>query len=314
MKSKGFGWLWIIGIPLLIVLVAWSPAGGNLLLTLALPFTIAGRILRQLSLSGEVGNVAAIGLYIMVCVSPLLLVRKKDGWKRNGLLLLECLALFWVMWYMVNPNQMPLPLRNEVGMAIYAGAVYSVMITWGVNKLLAGADRMIQKEIYTALQVILLVCAVICLLDGVGLGFSAYRAGLDRVSAGNTALTDRQLFPTYLFLTLEFCLGMVEHLLVAWILGLGMKLLGKLEEDPYSESCEKMSEGIFALCRKAIPLILGTNMILNLGQVFFAGLLVNVDVTLRIPVVSLGLTFAMMALTRLLGEGKALKDDNDLFI
>lgn len=314
MKSKSFTWLWIFGIPLIITLAAAAPTGGDLLLTLALPFTEAGEILRKLSLSGAAGNAAALGLYGMLCVSPLLLLRKGDGWRKNGLLILACGVLFWVMWYMVNPGMMPVQMQNQVGRAIYACAVYSVMLAWGVLKLMDQANQAIEKEIYRALRIFLIVCAVQMAIQGLGFGFSAYRQAMENVNTGNTALTDSQLMPTYMFLTLRFCLNVLEHLIVVWSLVQTVKLLWALEEDPYSEKCQKLSGDIFAWCRKAIPLTAVSSMILNLGQVFLARWLVNVSVTLHIPAVSVGMTFAVMALIRLLGEGKALKDDNDLFI
>jgi hypothetical protein len=41
---------------------------------------------------------------------------------------------------------------------------------------------------------------------------------------------------------------------------------------------------------------------------------VNVDFQLRLPVLSLAVTFGLMALVRLIDQGKALKEDNELFV
>lgn len=311
---KDFHWLWVILLPVLIVLPAAAPAGGNILLMLAMPFVTAGEILRDLSLSGGMGNLAAIGLYILLCAAPLLLIHKGDGWKENALLVLASSVMFWVMWYLVNPGQMPAVMRNDVGKAIYVGAIYSVMVTWGIFKLMHKADRVIQTQIYGALRIFLIICAVQFAMEGVGFGLSAYRDQLDAIQTANTALTTQQLMPSMLFLTLEYCFGALENLIVAWILMLGVRLLYALEEDPYSEECHKMSVVIFKWCAKAIPLVAVINLILNLGQILLASVLVNINYVLRIPALSLAVTFGMMALTRLLGQGKALKDDNDLFI
>ena len=311
---KDFHWLWVLVIPMIVVLPIVAPEGGNVLLLMTVPFVKAGEILRGLSLSGDMGNLVAIGLYLMVCALPLWLIRRDSGMLENGLLIVASILMLRVMWLMINPGQMTAYMRNDLGMTIHAGAVYSVMITWGLLKLLRSADRTVQERIYSALRIFLMICAVQFVMEGLGFGFSAFREKFNAVHAGNTALSDSQLMPTVLFMSLEYCLKVVEHLMIAWILMLGVKLLEKLEEDPYSEDCQKMAQVIFSWCKKAIPFAAVSNMLLNVGQVLMAPILVNVSMELRMPVLSLAVTFSVMALTRLLAQGKAIKDDNDLFI
>ena len=95
---------------------------------------------------------------------------------------------------------------------------------------------------------------------------------------------------------------------------LGTRLLDALEEDPYSQRCHALSVEIFRWCKKMIPLVAGVNLTLNLAQVLLAPLLVTVHLELRLPTLSLAVAFGMMALTRLLEEGKAIKEDNDLYV
>ena len=311
---KDLNWMWIFTLPVLLLLPMLSPDGGNLLMSLAWPFVKAGEILRKLSLSGDMGNLAAIGLYVLLCIAPLFLIRKDDGIRSNILLAVGSGVLFRVMWLMVNPGQMPAHMRNEVGMAIHAGTIYSVMITWGVLKLMSRADLTVKANIYEALKIFLMICAGQFLFVGLGLGMGQFRAQLAATETGNTALSDMQLMPSIIFITMDFCYGLLENLAVAWVLVLGTRLLDALEEDPYSQRCHDISLEIFRWCKKMIPLVAGVNLTLNLGQVFLARWLVNVNLELRLPVLSLAVAFGMMALTRLLEEGKAIKDDNDLFV
>lgn len=311
---KDLNWMWLLALPVLLLLPMLSPDGGDLLQSLAWPFVKAGQILRKLSLSGSVGNLCAIGLYVMLCVAPLFLIRRGDGIRTNILLVVGSAVMFWVMWLMVNPGQMPAHMRSDMGMAIYAGTIYSVMITWGVLKLMSRTDLTVQKNIYEALRIFLLICAGQFLFVGLGLGLGQFRAQLAATEAGNTALTDMQLMPSIIFITMDFCYSLLENLAVAWILVLGTRLLDALEEDPYSQRCHDISLEIFRWCKKMIPLVAGVNLTLNLGQVLLARWLVNVNLELRLPTLSLAVAFGMMALTRLLEEGKNLKEDNDLFI
>lgn len=311
---KDLNWMWILVLPLVLLVPVLSPEGGNLLLSLAWPFVKAGEILRNLSLSGGAGNLCAIGLYVLLCMAPLLLIRKGDGRRVNGLLVLGSAVMFWVMWLMVNPGQMPAHMRNDVGKAIYAGTIYSVMITWGVLKLMSKADLTVKDRIYEALRLFLLICAGQFVFVGLGLGLGAFREQLAAVETGNTALNDWQLMPSFIFITLDFCYGLLENLAVAWVLVLGTRLLSALEADPYSDLCHKLSVEIFRWCKKMIPLVAGVNLTMNLAQVLLAPFLVNLNLELRLPTLSLAIAFGMMALTRLLEEGKAIKDDNDLFV
>lgn len=314
MKSKRLTWLWILGVPLIIGLVAASPEQGNVLLLLAVPFTAAGNILRELSLSGTAGNWVAIGLYVAVCISPLLLIRKSDSSRENLLLVLATAVLFRVMWLMVNPDMMPYTMRNEVGKSIYAGAVYSVFVTWGVTKLMLKTDLNASEKIYQALRTFLLACAALFLIDGVGLGLSSFRADLNGMTAANTMLSDSELLPSIMFLAGAFTFRVAESILVAGILFIAYRLVLELEADPYSQHCHDISCSIFLWSRRTIRVVAASNLAMNLGQVLFAGYLVNVDFQLRLPVLSLAVTFGMMALTRLLDQGKALKEDNELFV
>lgn len=314
MKSKGFGWLWIFAVPLLIGLAALSPGGGNLLLLLAMPFVKAGELLRQLSLMSAMGNRIALVLYCAVCASPLLLIRKSDPGRENLLLILASMVLFRVMWLLVNPDMMPVNMRNEVGKVIYTGAVYSVFVTWGIMKLMLRTDLTIQANVYKALQIFLLICSVCFLVEGLGFGLSRFAATLETLKTENTLLSESQLLPSVMFQAADFTFTLAENVLVAWILFLGARLVMELEEDPYSEACQNMSNGIFLWCRRTIRAVAAANLAMNLGQVLFAGELVNVNLTIRIPVLSLAVTFGMMALTRLLAKGRQIKEDNDLFI
>lgn len=314
MKSKGFGWLWVFGVPLLVGLAAISPRGGNVLLLMAMPFVKAGELLRQLSLMSAMGNRIAIVLYTGLCISPLLLIRRSDSSRENLLLILASMVLFRVMWLMVNPDMMPANMRNEVGKAVYAGAVYSVFVTWGISKLMLKTDLTIQANVYRALQIFLLICAACFLTEGLGFGLSRFRAALDVMKAENTMLSESALLPSVMFQAADFTFTLAENLLVAWILFLGAKLVMELEADPYSEAAQNLSNTIFLWCRRCIRMVAAANLAMNLGQVLFAGKLVNVDLTIRLPVLSMAVTFGMMALTRLLAKGREIKEDNDLFI
>lgn len=304
-KNLGIGFVCVLASLLIL-------AGGEALTALALPFTLTGSGLRALSLSGGAGNVAAIVLYILLCLSPLALKGRKKREKSDIWLLLCCGLMFHVLYLMVNPGMRPAGMRNGVGDLIYASSVYSVLLAWGVGKLMKAADAD-GVNIYQALRIFLTICAVELAVVGVFGGALGFVDKVKELQAANT-MPGVDLTMTYLFQGL-ICAGtMLEYGLDAAVMWLGMKLLKEVEADPYSESCARASRKLQDRCRSALLLIVGVNAALNVGQVAFAGNLHDIDTSLNFPVFSMALVFVTLALTRLLMQGKELKDDNDLFI
>lgn len=293
-------------------LLAFAPAG-DILTALALPFTLLGAGLRWLSLSGTVGNLLSLALYAGVCLIPVLLWWKSGRKAEDWLLALLSFVLVFVLYLMVNPALRPGMLQNEVGDRVYAGAVWSVLITWGVLKLLRCSDDLLDRNIYRALRIFLMICMAQCLVQGFGLGFADLRERIGALQEGNT-MFGVNLWPTYILLTLDFAASALENGLTALILWKGVKLLEELEADPYGDGCVTAGREAGLWCRRTLTAVFAASLALNLGQVFFAGMLHDVSVTVRLPVSALAVSFAMMALTRLLTQGKELKDESDLFI
>lgn len=277
-----------------------------------LPFSVSGQCLRALSLSGGLGNAAAVLLYVLLCLSPLLLMGKRDPRKENILLVLASGVMFYVMYWMVNPFKIPSTLGEEMGKVIGAGAVYSVLITWGVLRLLRAGDSVVEHNAYGALRIFLLICGVECVLS-CGLSLARIPEKIQQIQSANT-MPGLDLTATYVFTALSSLAIAMEYGLDAGVLWMGSRLLRELGEDPYSESCGAAARKTVGCCKNALTAILLASLALNLGQLIFAGSLHNMDMTVRIPVVSLAIVFLTLAITRLLSQGKALKEDNDLFI
>lgn len=287
--------------------------GGEGLEVLRLPFTLAGAGLRALSISGGVGNALAIGLYVLVCLSPLALKGRRNWEKGDGWLVLCAGMMFAVVYLMINPGLRPAVMRNEVGDLVYAGAVYSVLLAWGVGRLLKATDTMGVSGIYGALRIFLTICAVELALKGVVIGAVELADQISAVREANT-MPGVDLTLTHLFQALRYAVSALEYGLDAVVMWFGVKLLAQVEKDPYSDECVRAGTVLQDKCRLALTVIVGMTAVSNMTQALAARWLYDVDSTLRIPVLSLALVFAALALTRLLGQGKAIKDDNDLFV
>ena len=286
---------------------------GSVLSVLAQPFDVIGRMLREMSLSGAAGNVAAIVIYGLVCLSPLGLFWKRRPRKEDGLLVACSALLFYVMYQMVNPHRILPLLDQNVGKMILGGAVYSLLIAWGILKLLRSAAVSSGNQMYRALRIFLMICAAECFVAAFGVGMMELRSDLAAVRAANTA-PGLNLMPTYVTLFAKFGVSALEYSLDAVVMLQGMKLLGELERDPYSQGCVAEAEKTNRLCVKTLALITLSSMALNVIQAVALNFLHNIDVTVRIPVMSMAVVFGTLALTRLLAQGKEIKDDNDLFV
>lgn len=304
--------LWLAVTAVLALVLAFVPGVGNSLFgLLALPFTALGWVLRTLSLSGSVGNMAAIGLYVLICAVPLVFWWRSRRRTEDWLLVLLAGILAVVLYYMINPNLRHSQMQNAVGDAVYAAAVWSTLITWGVLKLLYTGAWDLERNVYQALRIFLLLCAVSCLIECFGTG-TARLLNLLKMNPDTWPGYSRGL--TVLFIGLCYLAAAVEKGLSALVLYRGAKLLEELERDPFGEGCVMAANGVSKTCRDALAIICLTCLVLTVAQVLMAPLLQNISVALTVPVLGMAVCFVMLAVTKLLVRGKALKDESDLFV
>ena len=287
-------------------------AGSGVMGALALPFVAAGWCLRTLSLSGGVANVISIILYALICAVPLVFWWRSRRRTEDALLVLLSGVLAVVLYYMVNPNLRQSVMQNEVGDAVYAGAVWSTLMTWGVLKLLYTGAWNREKNVYRALRIFLLLCAASCLVDCFGTGTVRIVHNLRLRQAVNGSLDYTGLDMAFLLLT--YLAAAVEKGLCAWVLYRGVGLLRELEEDPFGAGCVAAAERVSRSCRDCLTVMSLTALGLNIAQILLAPLLRNISVSVGIPVLGMAVCFALLTVTKLLVRGKELKDDNDLFV
>lgn len=302
----------LLAVFLLLAIVSAVLGTGSSLDLIVLPFSLTAALLRTLSLSGTLGNIAAILLFVLLGLLPLLFKIKRK-WRKEDLMLLLCSMTIWyALYYMINPALRPGTLGGDVGEFILAGTVYSVLILWAVIKLMDHCKKADTAAIYRALEIFLLICAAERACAVVTRFFGSF-ASIETVKAANT-MPGLDLAPTYLFLFLGFAVAAIEYILNASAFYLGAKLVSQLRLDPYSSASAAASAKATALCRRALIIITATNLALNLSQVLFASHIHSLAAQFHFPVQSIAVVFALLVLSSLLAQGKELKEDNDLFI
>ena len=295
---------------LLIGATVLGVADGMMILTL--PFTLLGKGLRALSLSGSAGNITAIVIYVIAALCPLLLkVRKK--WTKKDILIPVCSAvMFYVLYYMINPGSRPMILQNEIGSLAMAGAVYSVLLCWLILNLMESFHEAGTDNIYDALRIFLILCMVEFAI-GIVVGFDNSLSTIQQIKAANTA-PGLNLMPTYIFVLIAFGVTALEYGLDIWLLHLAGTMLQELRAEAYSDGSYNASKALSMWCSRSLIILTISTTVLNIAQLLFAWILHNVDIRFHLPTVSIGLAFVLLAITRLLYQGKVLKEDNDLFI
>lgn len=287
-------------------------AQGGIFGLLSLPFVALSWLLQVLSLAGAIGSGMAIAVCALLCAVPLVFWWRGERRAEDWLLVLLSGVLALVLYFMVNPDLRQSAWQNSVGDGVYALPFWSTLVAWAVLRLII-TGRVLEGNIYRALRVFLMLCAVGCLVDALGTELKSFLWYLDHYSAAQYAgLPGRGV--TIAILSLRYMIRAAEGLLTVLVIFSGMVLLRVLEAEPFSEACVEAAEAVSRRCRSALVVITLSSLAMNLAQLLLHDLLINLQLELRLPVLALAVCFALLSVTRLLVQGKTLKDDNDLFV
>ena len=295
--------------------------GGGLLSLMSFPFAPLGQGLRWLSLSGVVGNVAAILLYVLLSLLPLgallLLKRRQKLRAADGALVLLSVLLFAVLYFSVNPHL----LSGWLGMAglgdyglMNLGCVfYSVLAAYlvlRVLRLFLAADT---GKLQRYLTVLLVLLAALMVAAAFYLCPTELTENIRSLREGNQG-NEHQLGASYIFLVLKCLVSALPYLLdVAVVFG-GLKLLETLKDDCYSEAAVAAAAELSRLCVVSLSATMVANVAFNLLQLISMKSLRTVSTFVSVPVLSIAFVLAALLLARYIRENKQLKDENDLFV
>lgn len=288
---------------------------------MAFPFEQIGLGLRLLSLSGTVGNIVAIVLYIAICLLPAVLIfflrKMRKLHIEDGLIALLSIVLFAVIYLMINPGYIANLTRGAeglpIGKAMLGGTVYSILCGYVVLRVLrlfciGSTDKLIRymSRMLGVLGVFFVYLIFGACLDGLFESVQTLRAG----NTGNVQL----LTASYFFLILQY---VVDAMPYAWNIVIVFSALGLLYEmltDRFSIETVTSARNMSRLCVSALVVTVLSNIGFNLLQLLFARSLMVMQGSLQIPVLAIAFVLLALLLTRLVMENKQLKDDNDLFI
>lgn len=321
MKTKTLYILLTIFAAVCVVIGALGVSGAAAAGIMAFPFEQLGLGLRWLSMSGGVGNIAAIVLYAAICLLPaiwvLLRSRRRGFCNADWLTLLLSLVLFGVLYLMINPGLLANTALGAAGVtlmkACLGGCCWSVVVAWAVLALLGHGREGGREQTQRYLSLMLTVLAFVFVAAAFGGGTADFTASVEALRQGNT-MPGLDLAPTMAFLALRAIAGALPYVLDALVSLKAAELLSAMGEERYGEETLAKAEGLSRLCVLSLKITVIVSLVINILQLLFAEALLVLSVNVVIPLTSIAFVLLTLLLLGFMRENKALKDDNDLFI
>lgn len=283
------------------------------------PFSQIGDGLRALSLGGSFGNVIAFVLYLLLGLMPtgmlvLILVKKKFRIEELCLPLMSGL-LFYIMYYMINPQLIPGLFVNQefgvMGKIILGSTFYSVLIGYMIIKAVRRAKEG-KAEVFTFLKVISLTIIFALVFRVCYLGVLETKSVIE--SMENSDLIGISNGLSIFVSIVKALINHVPTVLNIVILFVSMELINDLKTDFYSQEVNKDAQRLSKICTMSVLAVVLSYMAVNLLQLSFMKVLLVSDYEVSIPVSSLAFASAMWLLANYFKKSSQLSDDNKLFI
>jgi hypothetical protein len=291
------------------------------------PLEQVGALLREMSLSGTGGNLAAIILYAAIALLPIgvwFFLRKK-GWetKADSMLFLLSGTLFYVLYYSVNPGLFETKLPGSEG--LYLSAIfYSVLVTYGVIRIQAMAAKGSKKTLFSLMKFFLwMLAAVFAVMAFVEFAITFPKAleetkkAYDEMAAF-AAFTETtvSVHPEVMSVVtlMESIMRGVPYLLNIIIIFWSVKMIRELNKDWFSKesvaAANKLADGTGRVLGITVVLELLYNVLLFFGRNHLA----VTRFTIHIPLVPILFMMAMVLIARYIRASQQLKEENELFI
>lgn len=315
MGKRSYIWLGLTA-AVSLALAAHRPDTAALAEVLAFPFAPLGRLLRRMSLSGGVGNAAAVAVYALACLIPAGYLAYRLSRRRarpeDALLAVMTGVAFPVLYWAVNPGSAP-GVLGGIGPAFGGGVFWSLAVAYTVLRVLRGALAADGRGLLRYARVLLWSLAALSVFGAFGASPLSLMNGVRQVREGNAG-SEHLLGLTYGSLALRCACSMGAYLLDTLAATAGLDLLSAWEAAPWSEQAVQAAGRLSRRCVWALVFTALTGAAMPLLQLVFVQRLHTAAAEVHIPLLPMALVLAALLLARYLRAGKALKDDNDLFV
>ncbi len=282
------------------------------------PFEQLGWGLRKLSLSGAAGNIAAIILYVLICLLPclFLFLLKRSGklLKADCFLPILSILLFAVVYYMINPGLFRAGLPGMgTGKMLLGSSFYSVFFGYVVLRLLETFSLAEERHLHIWLKSLLAVIIILFFYAILAECFEALTVSIRNLREINS-YSEPDMTITHAFIVLQCITNTLPYALAVFILAASIRSLNALIFNRYSDASATAVERLASLCKKSLVISVLSNAGFNILQLIFHKELLQINMTVSIPVFSIAFVLAVLLTVNYVRENQKLKQDNDLFI
>ena len=288
------------------------------------PFELLGDGLRSLSLSGTVGNIAAIIIYCLLSLIPafiwIILKNKKHLVKIDGFLIILSGVLFFIIYYLINPT---LFMINGIASVTLAFLFYSLLVGYLVLRGITvwsksdtvGLQNGIRLLIYLLMISLIGAILIECVVN--------LPQAIQTLKDKNTAVTDPWsmygtnmpgLSVTIVFLVLRSVVTVIPCIWEIVILTIILDIVKELGENRYSEKVINGFEKLGNICKQMLVATVGLNMGYAVLQVVFRNRLYEINMDVNVPIASIVLVLAVMLVAKYMKETQKMKEELDMFI
>lgn len=279
----------------------------------AFPFEQIGLALGILSLSGSIGNGIAVALWVLISLSPVMVIflsAKGKGkiWENLVLIVLSA-SLMICLYHMVNPN-LVFPLLTGLGAemipaikGVLGSAVWVIMIGYFVMRILRLFRGGSMRSLLNYTQVLLHLFCYLFIAEFFLFHPHELITNIGSSQGGSDVLQ----------VILRFIVAVIPVIMSVWVCVRTLDLTGSFltgDRERTTIFANRLSD----LCVRALTLITFSSVVFNFILIMMIGRLSEAFVTIDIPIVSVAFVLAVLLLARLIEENRKLSEDNDLFI
>lgn len=299
-----------------------------------LPLGPLGLGLSALAQTGRLGFALAMTLYAALVLLPvyaLARIRARRALRGEdalfaGMAVCVALALLPRGWQSFWENTVTLTLLRRTAWQYLALAL---VLSWCVLRLLRRFQEENSETLLRIFRALLGIAAGMFVFSVFFVGFAQFLTAVETLKAGNTALTNDTIFglasgygdtsalalPFSIFvLALRYLASSLAALFAAATAVLARELLDTMENGGFTEKSALYAPKLARWCVKALRWSVIAALAVNILQVVCARLVLNISISLDLPLMELCFVLAALLGARLIAANVALKSESDLII
>lgn len=296
---------------------------------MAFPYGQIGCLLRWLSFSGTLGNVAAWFLFILISLVPaavwMVLRHRKMAASVDVFLPVFSLLLFAILYAAVNPSVLFNLTGASTGLttasallASFSLTLDSVVILYLVLRLLRYWKKLENRMLIRNLKYFFYLFGFVLVIVIFAQAPASLMEAVENVKEGNTGAFSgagqNYFAQTWFLLVLRTFADYLPAAAELLLSILAVRLLEAMEEDIYGEKTVKAAELLAHVCRITLVVILGFLVCCNVLNLLFLSGSLQTSLLANIPLFYIGFSMILLLISRNLSSGRELKQDYNLFI